>query len=96
MDLREVYTPEIFADLSFSVVAERSKASDHPDHLVKNWGGVGENFFFLFKKSFNLMSFFIFTLFFEPCVTFLLISMAIFVKMALLFSYEPTVESHGQ
>ena len=47
MDSRGDYVPNILADFSFVVVAERSKASDHfLDHLVKIWGGVrGLNFF---------------------------------------------------
>ena len=41
---------------------------------------------------FDLSPIFIFTLVFKPCVTFLLIYVAIFHKMLPLFSFEPTVD----
>ena len=52
--------------------------------------GPGDEFFFQ-KKKFDLRSNFFFTLFFKPCATLLLLYVAIFLKMAPLFSYEPTV-----
>ena len=61
------------------------------DHLVKDWSGVRGAKFFFQKKIFDLSLILIFTLFFKPCVTFLLIYVAVFHKMAPLFSYEPTV-----
>ena len=62
------------------------------DRLDKNQGGAGGKFFFLFLKNFHLSSNFVFPLFFNPYVTFLLMFMTIFHKMAPFFSYEPTVE----
>ena len=47
--------------------------------------------FFRLKKFFDLRPISFFTPFFKPYVTFLFIYMAIFPKMAPLFSYEPTV-----
>ena len=54
------------------------------------WGPGEENFFK--KMFFDLSPIFIFTLVFKPCVTFLLIYVAIFHKMLPLFSFEPTVD----
>ena len=44
------YMPKIFADFSFVVVAERSKASDHFRSFgqKKRWGPGVKNFFFFF------------------------------------------------
>ena len=51
MDLREVYTPKILAEIASVVVAERSKASDHFRSFGEKmrWG-LGVNIFFLFSK----------------------------------------------
>ena len=61
------------------------------DHLDKNWGESGVKNFFSFFSKFDLRSNFVFPVFFKPYVTFPFIYMAIFLKMASLFSYEPTV-----
>ena len=76
----------------FVAVAEWSKASDHFrsfGHKLK-WGSGGQ-IFFPKKKRIDLRSILVFTPFFKLYVTFLLMCMAIFPKMAPLFSYEPTV-----
>ena len=56
MDLREVYTPKILADLSFFVVAERSKASDHLRSFGQKLGwGPGESYIFFFFSRFLMV-----------------------------------------
>ena len=72
-------------------VAEWFRASDHFRSFGQNlkWGPGAKIFFE--KMIFDLSLILIFTLFFKPCVSFLLIYVAIFHKMAPLFSYEPTV-----
>ena len=91
MNLRDQYTHFWLAILTHVAVAEWFRASDdfRPFGQKLKWGPGGKIFFQ--KTIFDLSLILIFTLFFKPCVTFLLIYVAIFHKMAPLFSYEPTV-----
>ena len=86
-------TPQYFC-LKTSLTSWPSGVSHQTilDRLVKSWGGAGgQNFFLIFSKI-DLRPNLIFTLFFKPYVTFLCIFMANFLKMAPLFTFEPTVQ----
>ena len=74
------------------IVAERSKASDQFRSFGQKlrWG-PGMKLFFFLKKNFDFRVILVFTPIFKSYVTFLLIYRVIFLKMAPLFSYEPTV-----
>ena len=91
MDFLMPTTTRFWPEILFGAVAERSKASDHFRSIGQKlrWGPGNKNFFS--KNIFYLSTFSIFTLFFKLCVTFLVLHVAIFLKMAPLFSFEPTV-----
>ena len=92
IDLPNDYTPIFSSEILSDFVAEWFKASEFMlDRLVKNWGGSGGQKIFLFFLKFDLRSNFVFTLFFKPYVTFLLLYMAIFLKMGL-----PRRETQGK
>ena len=92
MDYTPIFLPENLSDF----VAEWSKASDHFRSFGQKLGwGWGSKFFLIFSKI-DLRPNLIFTLFFKPYVTFLCIFMANFLKMAPLFTFEPTVDCQGQ
>ena len=85
-------TPQYFC-LKTSLTSWPSGVSHQTilDRLVKSWGGAGGQKFFLIFSKIDLRPNLIFTLFFKPYVTFLCIFMANFLKMAPLFTFEPTV-----